>query len=327
MKTYEQLASNIDAIEKMGNWIVKSQMFGCGSPEQGCVIAMDCFITGIPIMEYQKRNMLVSGNPSIPYDAMIAAFQEAGGKIKVIEKSPEAARIELTYDGSTTPFEMTWEQASKEPLPYNGKEKDIVAMLQAGKKPPLKSKYATPRSRAVMMYARVVSDGIRTVAASVNFGRYTPEEISDFDELQPEASQSMTGGVGTAAVQPGKSVPSSSTSPSVTSSATATEATPATATETTATQAETVSMHVTDPATEDQKKRVIGLMGELVQMGVRDIGDRVKNKLTESGIQGGVLGLTYAEADALINALAAKNLDVWCELALQGHAAATAGNG
>ncbi|MFG0260996.1 MAG: hypothetical protein ACF788_01200 [Novipirellula sp. JB048] len=324
MKSYDQLAANIAAIEKMGTWIAKSQMFGCGSVDQGCVIAMDCYITGMPLLEYQKRNMLVSGRPSIPYDAMIAAFQEAGGKLKVIEKSPEAARIELTFDGNTTPFTFTWEEALKEPLPYAGKEADIVTMLAAGKTPKLKSKYATPRSRAVMLFARVASDGIRTVAASVNFGRYTPEEISDFGEVHNAPSQPSSTADAT-----GSSAPVETPKPTPTPTATAADhGSVAEASEAGKVSSPVVdgrvvddrtSMHTSEPANEDQKAKVIDLMKSLVQSGISDIGQRVASKLKESGIEGGVLGLTYAEAEKLIVALQNKEVEAWCNSTLTGY--------
>ena len=42
-----------------------------------------------------------------------------------------------------------------------------------------KDNWATPRSRMQMLWARVVSDGVRTMAPEICSGIYTPEETAD----------------------------------------------------------------------------------------------------------------------------------------------------
>lgn len=325
MPTYEQLAANIAAVEKLGDWIAKSGMFGVTNPNQGFVIACDLFITGMPVMEYQKRNMLIQGNPSLPYDAMIAAFQEDGGKIKVVSKTPELAAIELTYQGETTKFSLSWEDAQKEPFVYAGNEKATVAALAKGEKPELKSKYATPRSRAIMLYARCVSDGIRTVAAKVNFGTYTPEEIEDFTVIEGKVAPPAI----TATAPPSPSPASKPAQPPVQAPtpplAPSPPVTPGSVA--TATTATTETQANQNPATPEQRETVVGLMRELAQLGQHDIQKRVVAKLEANGIQGGVLGLTFESAKQLIKALGEKNLEAWAEAAIQGHVNASKKSG
>lgn len=332
MRTYVELAQNLPAIEKMAEWIAKSGMFGCSLDVQANIIACDVFITDTPLIEYQKRNMLVGGRPAIPYDAMIAAFQESGGKIKVVEKSPAAARVELTFDGATTPFALTWEEAQQEPFVYAGKEKDIVAQLSRGEKPRLKDKYATPRSRAVMLYARVISDGIRTVAAKCNFGCYTPEEIDDIPVNS--SSGNVTSAPGSApVVTQATSAPAAATAsitPVASASATTQATTQAAATASASTTAPAVATQtgvgLNEKATEVQRQKVVDLIKEVAQMGQPDIADRVRNKLQSAGITGGILGLTVQEADQLINALSVRNIEAWCDMALKGYTASQPGN-
>ena len=67
--TYFELANQIEAIEKLGKWIAMSKMFGCDSLDQGCVIAADCFLTGMTLLEYQRRNKIVNGKPFNPMAA------------------------------------------------------------------------------------------------------------------------------------------------------------------------------------------------------------------------------------------------------------------
>lgn len=334
MRTYVELAANIAAIEKLGMWIAQSQMFSTTNPAQGCIIAADLFITNQPLMDYQKRNDMLHGKPSKPYDAMIAEFQEAGGKIKVIEKSPDCAHIELTFDGNTKEFKFTWEEAQREPLPYQGSkdltEAKIIDMLGRGEKPPLKAKYATPRSRAIMLFARVTSDGIRTVAARVNFGTYTPEEIEDFSEnAQPV--------VGAAVSSPVSAPMATTPAPAATTSPTGPYAMPDKATAVPLSDNPPVYKEVieidprtqiklNEPAQDHQKNRIINAMGVLAQEGQTDIKDKVVNKLKSCGIEGGLLGLTVGEADALLAALQAKSIENWAASILIGHKAANQGN-
>lgn len=331
MRSYESLAANIVAVEKLGRWIHMSGMFGTGNESQGLIIASELFITNQPLMDYQKRNDIVSGRPSKPYDAMIAEFQEAGGKIKVIEKSPDAARIELTYEGNTTPFAFSWDEAKKEPLPYQTSrdlpEAKVIEMLSKGEQPPLKAKYATPRSRAIMLYARCVSDAIRTVASKCNFGTYTPEEIEDFTELQPVAGAAPSAVAN--ALAPPAAVPTTIPAESLTGPyrqqdrAAAVElppGAPAPAIQETIPIDPARVIRTDGPAQQHQKDAIIQAMGVLVQQGVTDIRDRVVNKLKTSGIEGGILGLTAAEADALLAALHQKQTEAWLESELKGHA-------
>lgn len=103
-------------------------------------------------------------------DAMLAGLVEAGGRYKVVQRDSDAAKIEITIAGQTQAFALTWQEAQEEPF-------------TKGKGGKIKDNWATPRSRMQMLWARVVSDGVRVMAPQVVCGGYTPEEISDFDEL------------------------------------------------------------------------------------------------------------------------------------------------
>lgn len=319
MQSYEALSQNIAAVEKVAAWIFGSQMFGVSNIGQASVIAAHLFITGEPLLDYQRRNQLVSGKPSDSYDVMIANFQKEGGKLRLIQKTPDIAKVELEFDGNKQEFSLTWEELQKEPIPYNGKEADIIAMLAKGEKPALKAKYATPRSRGIMLYARCVSDAIRTIAAKVNFGTYTPEEIEDFTDTNPSAA--------------GDAKPVNVLAPHLTASTPAADqskpVTPPAATQQAVATAEPAKVESVDtgsgttakidgPATEQQKKAILEQMAYLHSQGDTTIKDRVVAKLKESGIQG-ILGLSLQEADILYDALKKNELKLFFDLQLQGH--------
>lgn len=329
MKSYDELAAHITAVEKIGTWIAMSKMFGEMSVNQGCIIAADCFITGIPLLEYQRRNQLVGNRPNIPYDAMIAAFQEHGGKIKIIQRDADGVKIELTYGGNSREFSLMWSDLQKEPFIYSIKgksENDILAMLNAGQKVPLKAKYATPRSRMIMMTARCFSDAIRVTAPEVNFGRYTPEEAEDIDDSisQGKLSPSVANVAPTTA--PAVAAPSeiittmeypiSTIDPPATYAGVKLPLEPADVPAATFLEAK---------ATQQQREEAIALLGVASQRGL-DWTERLKSKLKTHGILDGILGLTFDEAQSLIDKLKANNFDAWFVSAIFGHAAKTEGS-
>lgn len=167
VSVYARVQDPLGFCQQFGLSLAKSQMFGCSNPEQGQVMAMACLCEGISPVEVAKKYHIIQGRLTKKADAMLAEFREAGGKHKIIERTPNAAEIELTKDGETQRFRLTFEEAQQEKFPF-GKD---------GKT--LKDNWATPRGRMQMLWARVASDGVRCMAPEVNAGTYTPEEMRD----------------------------------------------------------------------------------------------------------------------------------------------------
>lgn len=306
-KTYAEMVQSIAAIEQMGKWIAMSGMFGTKLLDQACVIAMDLYITNLPVREYIKRNSLVMGRPSIPYDAQLAAFRERGGKSKMLSKTADLASIELSLDGMTQTFSLSWEEAQRETFPYDGKENEILELLAAGKQPKLKAKYATPRSRAIMLFARLVSDSIRTMCPEVNFGSYTPEEIEDIPTAVTQRSEAP------AVTTYSNSTGGLTKNPAVASSATVTPSQPV-AQET----ANQFSVSLNDPLLPDHKVKLLNQMKFLAQNGIPDIKDRVKAALLKNKLE--LLDdLTIGEGDRLMKALELREIETWATETLKGH--------
>jgi len=181
---YDRAGDVAGFIREIGDAIYKSRMFGCETAAQGHVLALECAAKRLPPLALAERYHLIQGKLSMKAEAMLADFHtQLGGAHKILERSPKRAAIEITLDGTTTTFELTWTEAMKEPFVYAGKESDVVTTLAAGKreKLQLKPKYATPRARMQMLWARVVSDAIRAFSPEVVAGHYTPEEVADFD--------------------------------------------------------------------------------------------------------------------------------------------------
>jgi hypothetical protein len=213
---------------------------------------------------------------------------------------------------------LTWEELAKEPVPYGAKgvtEADIIAMLAAGKTPPLKAKYATPRSRATMLFARLVSASIRVLCPEVNFGMYTEEEVEDIETTaRPTPTPAATAAkVESRFVEPKETVVESK-EPVVAPK----ELETVNVTALLASEDGEQRVSITDPINKFQLDRVLELMGQLSQAGETDIKERVKAKLVASGLEK-LRDLNIAEGELLIQAMEVKNIAKWFEASLKGH--------
>ena len=314
MGSYAEVVANYSAIEKMGNSIAKSTMFGCQNADQGVVIAVECFLSNMSPLEYAKRNKIVNGKPFKQYDAMLAEFHERGGKSRIISKTPDLASIELEYQGHKQTSSVTWEDAKKETFPYNGKEGDLVAQLAAGQTPPLKPKYATPRSRAIMLFARVVSDGIRSMCPEVNFGVYTPEELED---LPGESNSTRT--------TPEVPTPKSPTEvkPPPTPVDVPQPKTPLVEVPQPLAGTDEPPIDPASPITDKQVERIRELV-KIINQAQSDFSKRLKDKLISAGVPDGkATGLTYAEGAQLLERLEKKEIEAALTISLSPRTGAT----
>lgn len=169
LSVYSSTPNAVDLIKFMGESIARSQLCGCQNEYQGNVLAMTCLAKNYDPMSIAERYDIIQGRLSKKADAILAEFRSLrGGRHKVIERTSEAAEIELRIEGEVERFRLTWEEAQLEPF-------------TKGKNGQVKDNYATPRKRMQMLWARVVSDGVRAVAPEVIAGYYTPEEIDDMD--------------------------------------------------------------------------------------------------------------------------------------------------
>ena len=307
--TYFELANQIEAIEKLGKWIAMSKMFGCDSLDQGCVIAADCFLTGMTLLEYQRRNKIVNGKPFKQYDAMLAEFHERGGKSKIIKSTSEEASVEFSYDGKTQTVTLTWQELQKEPIPYLGKESEIITAIEEGKPLKLKPKYATPRSRQTMLIARLVSASIRVICPEVNYGTYTEEEFDYVDAesvvtVSPAKEESKRRIAESKIVETVAAPEPAAAEPEM-PKLVADESHPATAS-------------LNAPALSAQIDEIKSLMAEIKNAGEHDIAEKVKGKLKASGLER-LSDLSMAEASLLLTALGTKNVSLWISASLAGH--------
>ncbi len=155
-----------------GDMLAKSNIFGIRNPADGVVIAATCVQEKISFLKFKETFHLINGVPAIKAEAMLGNLLSLGGEYEIIERSPDKVSVRFTYKKAVYVSTLTWEDASKE---------DYVKNSKGG----LKDNWSTPRRRMQMMWARAVSDGVRTVCPLATRGSYTPEEVMDFPENQP----------------------------------------------------------------------------------------------------------------------------------------------
>jgi hypothetical protein len=165
-----------------GNKLAQSEMMGNINPAQGFVIASICQQTGMSYNEFAETYHIVGSRPSMRADTMLAKFLEMGGDYRLIQRDAQRAAVWMKFKSAEGEFSFSAEEAYQEPIAYGCKEEQAFAEMAkplAHRK--LKAKYKSPRSLMQMLWARVISDGVRTVCPGANKGSYTPEEVEDFE--------------------------------------------------------------------------------------------------------------------------------------------------
>ena len=173
--------ASMHEIAEAGALIAQSGLCGARNPAEGFVVALTCQQRGMDVLTFSETYHVMMGRVTKRSDAMLADFLRSGGEHQIIERSANRAAIALhPPNAEPQTFELTWDEACAEPFVYAGNPAQAAAEL---KKPQaerrFKDKYATPRSRMQMLWARVVSDAVRAVDPRANQGSYTPEEIGD----------------------------------------------------------------------------------------------------------------------------------------------------
>jgi hypothetical protein len=160
-------------IERMAVAFAKSGLFGIKTPEQGVALMLIAQAEGLHPAIAARDYHVIQGRPALKADAMLARFQQAGGKVVWNAYTDSAVSGTFSHpQGGSATFEWTIQQAKAAGLT----NKDVWRQY--------------PRA---MLRARVISEGIRTVYPGASVGVYTPEELQDMDskpatkEVQSEA--------------------------------------------------------------------------------------------------------------------------------------------
>ena len=149
-------------IEKAGTYIAKSGLFGVKTPEQAIALMLVAQAEGRSPFEAARDYHIIQGRPALKADAMLARFQQAGGKVRWIESSDTKAVAEFSHpQGGTLTVTWTIERAQKAGLTGKDNWRQYPAQ---------------------MLRARCISEGVRAVFPGATSGMYTPEEVQDMTE-------------------------------------------------------------------------------------------------------------------------------------------------
>lgn len=149
-----------DQVERMANAIAKSGLFGIKTVDQALALMAVAQAEGRHPGSVARDYHIIQGKPSLKADAMLARFQQAGGKVEWKTYTDHNVTAVFSHpNGGTVEIAWTIEMAQRIGLATKDSWKNY------------------PRQ---MLRARVISEGIRTVYPGVIIGEYTPEEVADF---------------------------------------------------------------------------------------------------------------------------------------------------
>ena len=169
---YDKINNPMEAIKTMGDWIAHSGMFGCVKPEQGYVLAMECLASRQTPLSWKRENHLINGNITMKSESMLSGLMQAGWDIDWVQFDATAAIADFRKGQKELRVSFTAEDAK-----------------QAGLLP-AKAGSGWAKFPAEMLRARLISKATRMLDPRITQGRYTPEEVADFD--RPAAPTART---------------------------------------------------------------------------------------------------------------------------------------
>jgi hypothetical protein len=153
-----------DQTKLMAEAIAKSKLFGIQTAEQALALGLLCQAEGRHPAEAARDYHIINGKPSLKSEAMLARFQQAGGKVEWHEYGHEAVSGTFSHpQGGSLKVSWTIQDATRAGLTGN----------------PTWKKF--PRQ---MLKARCISEAVRGIFPGVLSGLYAPEEVQEFAPVQ-----------------------------------------------------------------------------------------------------------------------------------------------
>jgi hypothetical protein len=147
-------------MQQMAEVAAGSKMFGFKNTQEAMAIMLLCQAENLHPAVAMRDFHVIQGRPALKADAMLARFQQAGGKVEWKEYTDEKVTGVFSHPQGGT-LELSWTLAKAKAIGIANKD----------------NWRNYPRA---MLRARVVSEGIRSVYPGCVVGVYTPEEVQDF---------------------------------------------------------------------------------------------------------------------------------------------------
>jgi hypothetical protein len=177
LATVNTVALTFENVERLATSIAKSGLFGAKTPEQALALMMLAQSEGLHPMAAARDYHVIEGRPAMKAEVMLARFQQAGGTVEWHEYTDTTCDATFAHPKGSK-VRIKWDMATAKQAGLGGKQ--------------MWSKY--PRR---MLWARVVSEGVRTCFPACVLGVYTPEEIQDFEPspvmapMKPQAAATV----------------------------------------------------------------------------------------------------------------------------------------
>ena len=173
-------------IEKMAVAIAKSKMFGMKTADEAFALMLIAQAEGMHPAIAARDYHVISGRPTLKADAMLARFQNSGGKVQwdVYTDAEVTGTFSHPSGGS---LKLTWTFAQAKSIGLTGKD----------------NWKNYPRA---MLRARCISEGIRTVYPGCVVGTYTAEELEEIPKAKDMGMAEIVEEI-TAAVEEVQTVP------------------------------------------------------------------------------------------------------------------------
>jgi len=153
-------------VQALAKSVAASKLFSAFSnPDQALVLMLVAQAEGCHPIQAVQRYDIIQGKPAKKSDAMLADFQQRGGKVSWTEYTDEAVEAEFTSAGMSTTVKVKWTYKQAEAAGLTGKA-------------------TWKQYKRQMLKARVISEGVRISDPGVVAGLYTPEEVGDM-QAQP----------------------------------------------------------------------------------------------------------------------------------------------
>ena len=151
----------LNDMSNMAQAFAKSGFFGYRNSSEAFTLMCLAQANGLHPAKAAERYHIIQGRPAMKADAMLAAFQEAGGKVRWVKRTEKECTLHLSHP--------------------QGGELDVTWSIERATKAGLTGKSTWKQYPTQMLSARCVSEGVRALYPACLCGMYTPEEVQDFD--------------------------------------------------------------------------------------------------------------------------------------------------
>lgn len=151
-------------MQTMAGALAKSGLFGVKTSDQALALMIVAQAEGRHPGSVASDYHIIQGRASLKSDAMLARFQQAGGRVEWHDHSNEKVSATFSHPQGGS-LRIDW---------------DMARAKSAG----LGTKDNWRQYPRQMLRARVISEGVRAVFPAVLSGMYAPEEVQDFGPVR-----------------------------------------------------------------------------------------------------------------------------------------------